>query len=212
MLVLISLSGASLFADEVSFSTNTTKGCFGLLGCSPSSTTASTLSLSFAGSSMPLTTSTAGNLDITLGNLTLVNDANLLLPDAYVGIFTTQISFALPVTIQGGQTTSFSAPYIGSVSRLLGGGVGIDFNCLLCSNTQHFTFANSSYTGSFDLTIDHLNLLVGSHRNDPIDTELLIGHITNAQETPAVPEPASLVMVGSGLLTVAGGLRRRLKK
>ena len=67
--------------------------------------------------------------------------------------------------------------------------------------TQTFTFNDGVNTGSFSLTV--ADLFVQSGR-EAFLTAGIIG-----QQTPAIPEPATLLLLGSGLTGVAVKLRRR---
>ena len=117
-------------------------------------------------------------------------------------------TFTLPVTINGGQSTSaFSADIWGVVLKNTFGFVDIDFN----TPTQHFTFQNSQYTGSFDFNVASLEFgLIGKGS----DTVNWYGYVTNAVETPisaSAPEPGALALLGLALAgTGIFGSRKRL--
>jgi hypothetical protein len=204
-LAVVLLLATAGWADEVSFSA-TTQGCFGGgPGCNTS-----VLSLGFTGLPTGSVSSSGGSADLVLGSFTLTNTAGLFNPQGYLGVFTALVTFNSPVVIDGGQTATFVAPYVGAVTLLAGGGLLVDFDCLLCNNQQHFTFSNGSSSGSFDLSLNDVVLGVGGLFNQSgpwTDSEKLVGHISNATQT--VPEPASLAMLGSGLLFGLGSIRKR---
>jgi hypothetical protein len=79
------------------------------------------------------------------------------------------------------------------------GGVNVDF----LNPTQTFTFNDGVNTGSFSLTV--ADLFVQSGRE-----AFLTAGITGEQ-APAVPEPATLLLLGSGISGIAIKLRRRRK-
>ncbi len=115
------------------------------------------------------------------------------------GTFTLNVTFTSPTGISGGQGTTYTATITGSVAPTANnGGVNINFN----NNPVVFTFNDGVNTGSFSLAIADLFVETGQNAN------LTAG--TTGQQQP-IPEPATLLLLGSGLTGIAAKLRKRRK-
>jgi hypothetical protein len=115
------------------------------------------------------------------------------------GTFTLNVTFTSPTGINGGQGTTYTATITGSVAPIANnGGVNIDFN----NTPVVFTFNDGVNIGSFSLAIADLFVETGQQAN------LTAG--TTGQQEP-IPEPATLLLLGTGLTGIAAKMRKRRK-
>ncbi len=186
LLACLTLSQGVARADEVTVSGTTT----GIVTGVPQ--------LSFAGNAFTGTTALGiGSLSGTnrLGTFSLATAPQ----QALAGSFTLNVTFTVPSGIAGGQGATYTAVISGSVSPNVNqGGVDIVFN----NPTQVFTFNDGVNTGSFTISVANLFVQSGQTAN-------LTAGLRGAQ-TP-IPEPATMLLLGTGLAGVAAKVRKRRK-
>ncbi|HEV2799423.1 MAG TPA: PEP-CTERM sorting domain-containing protein [Pyrinomonadaceae bacterium] len=115
------------------------------------------------------------------------------------GNFTLNLTFTAPAGIAGGQAATYTATVSGTISTPNVGGVQIVFD----NPVQTFTFSNASGSGTFSIELPKLFVQSG-------DTANLTAGLTGNQNAP-IPEPATMLLLGTGLAGVAARIRKRRK-
>jgi hypothetical protein len=190
VLVIVGASHTIARADEVTISGSTTGAIAGVP------------QLTFAGNNFFTGTTALG-----VGSLSGANNLGTFALStsplqAVAGTFTLNVTFTAPTGIAGGQGTTYTATILGSVAPNVNqGGVNIHFT----APQQVFTFNNAAAAGTFSLTVPDIFVQSGN-------SATLTAGITGNQQAPPIPEPATLILLGTGVTGIAAKLRKRRKR
>lgn len=198
LVIFMALSEGVARADTVTI-TGITLGSFsGGFSSNPT-----LLGLTFNGTSFPnpigtVDTNTASfslaGPNINLGSFTLTGD-----PATYTGnTFALQLTFTFPapptpLLIVGASQPSFTSSLTGTVQSLADGSLTIDFDN---SPSVFSVFLDGIQIGTFSITVNDIVIQPGQTAN-------IVG--------TAVPEPATLLMLSTGLAAIGTAVRKRRK-
>jgi len=206
LFAVVGLGASEAKADPVTFSTSGTFTC-DILGANQTCSGSGTNAITLASPTGSLTITFTGNPSTTVNTPTFASFASFQVSVTGSGMGASNIPFALTITETSPIAGSQSIPAIFSGAFTSNSGIGqITFqvfpsNITVTANIGGILF--SILPSARDIS------LVPPATNNGVST--VQGFISGSASPEAIPEPATMLLLGTGLTGIAVKLRRKLK-
>ena len=186
LVIMIGMASNSAMATPVTY---TTTGTFGGIGAMGNVLTIGTNALTFTGTTETANPMPAGFAFTNLGSFTFANNTS--------GVVGAGVTFTLTIT-------QLAPPGVGNITATVTGNVSTDGSTVFVN----FGNPNNGQAGPFTVVLPPFTY---TPYNTSINNFPMITSLEGRVDEAPIPEPMSLLLLGTGLAGAAGVVRKRIK-